>query len=104
MKKCFILAMLLLGISSCGWQNDLREKNIWREQKPALRQIDHLNSEIKMEVIDEIPSMKITIIRFIDAGHTRYLAVKGDQVSISTQTSSGGKNPKHDDSSIQTVN
>jgi len=42
---------------------------------------------------------------WFDAGHTRYIAVRNEQVSmLSTTSSKSGKTTTHDDSSIETVN
>jgi len=97
----FFVPLTLIG---CGLANFSRESNFFGEQKPALRQIDHNNSAIKMEVIDEIPSMGITVIRFIDAGHTRYIAVRGDQIGVLSETSKKTKDQTiFDDASVYTV-
>jgi len=103
MKKwiCVVIAILLL--SGCGLSNWGREANIDGNQKPALKAIDHLNQKVKMDILDEIPNMGIVVIRFIDAGHTRYIAVLKDQVSVLSHTEIGGKNPVYNDTSIQTL-
>lgn len=95
---CFtVIGFILCG---CGLSNSTRELNLSGSQKPALRQIDHKNSKIKMEVIDEIPSLGIIVIRFIDAGHTRYIAVKKESISVSSQY--GGKQTAYEE--IETIN
>lgn len=102
MKKIIVFVTIILGLSGCGYSNFARENNLDGNQKSSLRSIDNVNPNIKMEVIDEIPSMGITVIRFIDAGHTRYIAVRKNDVSMMSTTSSGDKNPTFEDSSIST--
>jgi hypothetical protein len=106
MKKIIVLVgifMLILFCTNCGCGNWSREANLSGEEKPALRAIDHLNPNIQMQVIDEIPSLGIVVIRFIDGAHSRYIVVKKDQISVLSTNSSGGKNPTYEDESVTTV-
>ena len=91
-------------IYGCGFDNWSREADITGNQKQSLRTIDHVNKEIKMEVLDEIPSLDIVIIRFIDGGHTRYIAVRNQDISVMSTTKSGSsKNPQYIDEGITTI-
>jgi hypothetical protein len=101
MKKLISHTLLVLFLSGCGLSNSTREINLMGDQKPALRSIDHLNPSVKMDVIDEIPSLGIIVIRFIDAGHTRYIAIRKDSISVLSETKSGKHN--YEESTIMTV-
>jgi hypothetical protein len=105
MRKISILMLVLLAalaLSSCGWSNATREMNLSGDQKPAMSKIAHTNQSIKMEVLDELPQFGIIIVRFIDAGHTRYLAISKDQLTVMSTNSTGGKNPQYEDESLST--
>lgn len=100
-----ILALVVLGacLSSCGYSNWTREVNLSGDQKPAIKPVVHQNPTLKMEILDYLPELGITVIRFIDAGHTRYIAIKGNEVSVSSATSSGGEKQTYEDTSIPTI-
>lgn len=98
----FLLALAAALLCSCGTSNWMREANIGGEMKPALRQIQHSNPSVKMDVIDDVPEYDVVIIRFIDAGHTRYVAIRQDQVSVMSHTTSGKGDAVVEDESIYT--
>jgi hypothetical protein len=102
--KQLICILLVIVISGCGFSNWSRENDITGNQKQSIRIIDHINKEIKMEVLDEIPSLGIIVIRFIDGGHTRYIAIRNQDISVILTTQTGSsKHPQYEDDSITTV-